>query len=312
MTNSNLHSNHRHIHRRSSITALQQQQQQQGSAMNQNNDFGDHHDGKNDNNKNKASSSSSSSASSSSSSHPSIRRTKSMTKQYVVLGAHLFAVSIFILINRFVGPWPIAFLQALKEPYWLLIHYLSATMFAGTIVVSAILENMIVNKTTFNKNDTDNDSTDTDNDMNDTAATTIQDQNKLIHFWFQQVPQMDARLVLPSVVTLLVSGTATAHSRYGGGSLALAPKHITLMFAHLLAFMAWWIVTDITTRSKVLEYYHDAGSSSSKNNNNKRNNNKTNRLQQVLKWRKVSNIGSCLFVLVLFAIMTLKPGMPMI
>lgn len=193
--------------------------------------------------------------------------------QYMTLGVSLLSVSAFILVNKFVGPWPVPMFEALPDKYWLLIHYVSGTMFAGTIVVSAILENMVTS-----------------------AKSQENFKDQLLQFWFERVPQMDAQLVLPSIVLLLVSGTANSFYRYG--SLMEAPKHIMLVFVHLVAFLIWWACTDITTQAKVLEWYHrddndDADTS----------------LKQILNWRKISNVGSCMFLLALFAIMTLKPGM---
>jgi hypothetical protein len=190
----------------------------------------------------------------------------SKAPQYIGLGLLLSSVTAFILINRFVGPWPASIIYAVPEEYWLIFHYLGATLFAGSIILTTCMEWLV-------------------------ASSNIPAVQK---FWFERVPVLDLAIVVPGVVTALVAGTAVADWRYGG--LATSPKHIGLAGMHMILFFLWWALTDLTTQSKAKEYFLEGNANTDKNSN-------------IMLMRKVSNLGSCLFVVVLYCIMTFKPGL---
>jgi hypothetical protein len=185
--------------------------------------------------------------------------------EIIGLGLLLLSVSAFILINRFVGPWPASIIYAVPSEYWRLFHYLGATVFGGSIILTTCMEWLIV-------------------------SCNIPSVQK---FWFERVPLLDLGIVVPGVVTVLVAGTALTDWRYG--SLTEAPKYIEMAGISMILFFLWWALTDLTTQSKAKEYFLEGNENTDKDSN-------------IVQLRKVSNIGSCVFVVVMFWIMTFKPG----
>lgn len=214
--------------------------------------------------------------------HASILSTDEDSKEeYVKLGLLLSSVSAFILVNQFVGPWPADVIYAVPEQYWLLLHYLGGTVFAGSILLSTCMEWLVVSSL----------SSSSSSSKNKNNNTQIQE------FWFDSVPLLDLNIVVPSVIITLVAGTAAADWRYG--SLASSPQHISLAGMHMIFFFLWWALTDVTTQSKAKDYLlqlQDEEAEEDTDNN-------------IMLLRRVSNIGSCVFVLVLYSIMTIKPGL---
>jgi hypothetical protein len=113
-------------------------------------------------------------------------------------------------------------------------------------------------------------------------------------FWFTQVPRVEGRVVLPALTGSIVSGVAQAFERYG--SLGDAPLHVKSIIHLLAAFGMWWGWTDRTTQGPALEAATSQQVTDSK-------------LPSVLLWRRFSNLVSCLFIIVLYGIMVLKPGL---
>jgi hypothetical protein len=111
---------------------------------------------------------------------------------------------------------------------------------------------------------------------------------------FLIVPRVEGRVVLPALTGSIVSGVAQAFERYG--SLGDAPLHVKSIIHLLVAFGMWWGWTDRTTQGPALEAATSQQVTDSK-------------LPSVLLWRRFSNLVSCLFIIVLYGIMVLKPGL---
>ncbi|GKZ01374.1 hypothetical protein MPSEU_001088300 [Mayamaea pseudoterrestris] len=114
-------------------------------------------------------------------------------------------------------------------------------------------------------------------------------------FWFTQVPGVEQALVLPGLTGSIVSGVLHAFQKYG--SLTEAPFHVTSAVYLLLLFGVWWGVTDQTTQGKAFDYVMSDQDMSD------------DKLPTVMLVRRVSNIVSCGFLVALYAVMVLKPGM---
>lgn len=210
--------------------------------------------------------------------------------EWMGLGALLTCLTAFILVNQFVGPWPTSLLEAMSPPQWLLLHYLGGVLFAGGIVVSTALEWLVV----------------------ETAAASGDDEAPnnvapVLDFLFQRVPIMDAALVVPGLALALVSGVAVAAAYYNG--LAAAPTHIVWAFRTLVAFAAWWGLTDVATQGPAAAAVQEWKEQLETNNKDDYGGvSTTTDLPRILYQRRLSNIGSCLFVVALYSIMALKPG----
>lgn len=121
------------------------------------------------------------------------------------------------------------------------------------------------------------------------VATGERDVSK---FWFEQVPKVEKAVVLPALTGSMISGVAQAFLRYE--SLRMAPRHIKSTMHLLFLFGIWWGVTDRHTQSKAQQVVEEDTS--------------RGRLPGVLRVRRISNVVSCLFLVVIYAIMVLKPG----
>lgn len=205
--------------------------------------------------------------------------------ELVGLGVLLTVLTSFILVNQFVGPWPMEVLTALPPPSWLLLHYLGGVLFAGGIVVTTALEWLVVEATT---------------EEAKKISHKRQPSNPIapvLNFLFDRVPIMDAALVVPGLALALVSGVAVATAYYEG--LATSPPHIVWAFRTLVAFAIWWAATDVATQGpagEAIREWSENGSADAP-------------LPSILYRRRLSNIGSCLFIVALYAIMALKPGL---
>jgi hypothetical protein len=115
--------------------------------------------------------------------------------------------------------------------------------------------------------------------------------NQVMEFWFEKVPTLDGAVVLPSLTVTILSGMAQASQDYG--SIQEAPPYIKGSLHVLLTFAVWWAVTDVFTQRATQHAIQTKNDTS---------------LQRVLRRRKWSNVGSCLFVSALYTLMAYKPG----
>lgn len=180
------------------------------------------------------------------------------------------SLSIFILVNNFVGPWPMPQMEDVPERFWRATHVISGMLFGGGIIITTAIEWLVAS----NKNP------------------------PVLQFWFDKVPLLDAVIVLPSLTISVISGTGVAIENYGG--LGTSPPHIAITFYALVAFATWWAATDLTTQGKTLVEVNEWVIASTNDNGQE--------MPKIVTLRRISNIVSCLFVLALFAIMILKPG----
>ena len=173
----------------------------------------------------------------------------------------LLAISAFIAINVKVNPFPQSLLLTLSRPQWALVHAISSMMFGGTILLSTLIENLVISSR----------------------------KSAVVRFWFVSVPRLDSLVVLPALTGSIISGIGQATIDYGG--MVGAPKHVTGAVHALLTFGLWWGATDITTQERAkelarsLDGEYDAllqGDGDAMN---------------LLKWRRISNIVSCLMVI---------------
>jgi hypothetical protein len=182
------------------------------------------------------------------------------------------AVSAFVLINNFVGPWP-EFMGHVHERVWFVCHMLGGMLFGGGVILTTVIEWMVAQ----NKN------------------------GDVLSFWFDKVPLLDAAIVLPGLTLAMISGIGLAIVRYGG--LAIAPHHIQIVFWTLVAFAAWWALTDLTTQGGALTQVNEWAASTAGQDESSRGD-----VPRVVRLRKISNILSCIFVILLYSEMVFKPG----
>ena len=182
-------------------------------------------------------------------------------------------ISIFILINNFIGPWPDA-MNGVPERVYFTLHMLGGMLFGGGIILTTAIEWLVVQ----NKN------------------------APVLQFWFDKVPLLDAAIVLPALTVSMISGTGLTIKRYGG--LALAPAHIPIVFYTLIAFAAWWASTDLMTQGKSLAAVNEWAITTATETDD----DNVTSVPSVVDNRKISNAVSCLFVFALYIIMVMKPG----
>jgi hypothetical protein len=104
-------------------------------------------------------------------------------------------------------------------------------------------------------------------------------------FWFEEtVDRAETLLVLPGLTGLIVSGVPQSWLTYER-NLQQAPLHVQLPLQLLAAFGLWWLLTDLRLRGT-----HAAVD---------------DKVQIKRRW---SNIVSCLFLIMIYGIMVLKPG----
>lgn len=188
--------------------------------------------------------------------------------------AWISAISAFVLINNFVGPWPSPFMAQVPERVWFLLHMLGGMLFGGGILLTTATEYLVAQ----HKN------------------------SSVLQFWFDKVPLLDTSIVLPGLTLAMISGVGLAIEHYNG--LGDAPRHIQYVFWALVAFASWWAVTDLTTQGSALNAIneHAAAAIHSEGENNEPD------IPPVVMKRTISNVVSCLLVLVIYSIMVLKPG----
>ena len=104
--------------------------------------------------------------------------------------------------------------------------------------------------------------------------------------------QIESLLVLPGVTFSFISGVVQSHQSYG--SLRYAPRHVKSALHVMLLFGAWWVFADRRSQKDLLQ--GDESGDALLFDKDK-----------VIK-RRFSNVVSCLFLVVLYGIMILKPG----
>ena len=186
------------------------------------------------------------------------------------LAAWMGALTTFLLVNNYVGPFPTNIATAVPVKAWGLMHGVGGMLFGGGIILTTCIEWLVINS----KN------------------------QSVWNFWFKKVPDLDSKIVLPALTASIVSGTALAVDHYN--SLSQAPFHVTAALGTLLAFAGWWGITDLTTQGratdKIAEVTADAQDSDKL------------KIPGILEFRKFSNLVSCGFVAALYYIMITKPG----
>ena len=192
--------------------------------------------------------------------------------ELIFLGIWGVSICAFILINNFYGPWPLA-MKSVPERVFFLSHMIGGMLFGGGIILTTCIERAVAKS----------------NDA------------KVLKFWFTKVPELDGLIVVPALTISMVSGTGLSIVRYGG--LNIAPPHVGAIFWTLIAFMAWWATTDLTTQTTSLkavqEMYEKSMASDGK---------ELVETPKVVVDRHFSNVVSCFFVLTLYSMMVLKPG----
>jgi hypothetical protein len=144
------------------------------------------------------------------------------TVEFLALGTWIAALSSFLLINNYVGPWPQA-LTSVPVQYYGLAHALSAMLFGGGIVLTTMIEWLVVSSK----------------------------KPSVLNFWFAKVPDLDSKIVLPGLTGSIVSGVGLTVDHYD--TLGDAPPHVVAAISALLAFAGWWAVTDLTTQGAATE-----------------------------------------------------------
>ncbi len=193
---------------------------------------------------------------------------KPQKKHSILVTLWIHLISVFVLANyRLESCWPTA-LASVSVSQLSFVHALSAMLFSGSIITTTVLEWIVV--------------------AGQDAAVQ--------QFWFEKVPQVERFLVIPALTGSMVSGVAQAFAYYG--SLRYAPRHVKSSMHVLTLFGLWWGTTDRTTQGKAYEAaFQQPGNGVARNNN----------VPAVFQQRRISNIVSCLFLVVLYGIMILKP-----
>ena len=191
--------------------------------------------------------------------------------ELILLAVWGVSLSAFILINNAYGPWPLAMKQV-PERIFFLFHMYGGMLFAGGIILTTAIEREVAKS----------------NDP------------QVLKFWFDKVPALDGLIVVPALTVSMVSGTGLSIVRYGG--LNIAPPHVDAIFWVLIMFLTWWATTDLTTQGAALNSAERA-----------REEYEQGLVEEfvtpkIVVDRHFSNVVSCFFVLLLYAMMVTKPG----
>ena len=191
--------------------------------------------------------------------------------ELVLLAVWGVSLSAFILINNSVGPWPL-FMKQVPERVFFLFHMYGGMLFAGGIILTTCIEREVAKS----------------NDP------------QVLKFWFDKVPALDGLIVVPALTVSMISGTGLSTVRYGG--LNIAPPHVDAIFWVLIAFLAWWATTDLTTQGAALKSAERAREEFEVG--------LTDEFvtPKIVMDRHFSNVVSCFFVLLLYSMMVMKPG----
>lgn len=190
--------------------------------------------------------------------------------ELILLGVWGVAISGFILVNNFYGPWPL-FMKSIPERTFFLGHMVGGMLFGGGIILTTCIERLVAKS---------------------------QDPT-VLRFWFDKVPELDGLIVVPALTISMISGTGLSIRRYGG--LNIAPPHVDAIFWVLVAFMAWWAATDLTTQGTALKAVNQMFERYEQGEEGLE-------TPKVVVDRHVSNVVSCFFILLLYSFMVLKPG----
>ena len=194
--------------------------------------------------------------------------------EIVAVGIWMALLSSFLLLNNFSGPWPSTLPTLFPDAVWLFIHAVTGMLFSGGIILTTLIEWLVVGEAL--------------------RRDSKQGVQSILQFWFGKVPTLDICVVLPALTAAIFSGTGLACLRYG--SLDQAPIHVKASLHALVTFAIWWGSTDLTTQlpaQSALMKMNDDDTS----------------LPRVLSLRRLSNLVSCAFVVDLYGLMILKPGL---
>ncbi|KAL7512864.1 hypothetical protein ACHAXN_009977 [Cyclotella atomus] len=191
--------------------------------------------------------------------------------ELILLAVWGVSLSAFILINNAYGPWPL-FMKQVPERIFFLFHMYGGMLFAGGIILTTAIEREVAKS----------------NDP------------QVLKFWFDKVPALDGLIVVPALTVSMISGTGLSIVRYGG--LNIAPPHVDAIFWVLIMFLTWWAATDLTTQGAALNSAERA-----------REEYEQGLVDEfvtpkIVVDRHFSNVVSCFFVLMLYAMMVTKPG----
>jgi len=227
--------------------------------------------------------------------------TTSTTAAIIPITLWFVSLSYFIVRNYTSGPWIPFFSSVVSKRGWVFLHALSNTFFAGGIILSTIMEWYIIRSAS-------------------SSSSSNMKSPEIIKYWFLGInSRIDKGIVLPALTCSIVAGFAQAALDYG--SMMQAPVHIRSAVHILATFALWWLITDLPTQSRartaIVKWYQQrstaaaaAAAADSGKNDDSSSLLSSLELPRVLYWRRWSNIVSCLFVVSLYAIMSLKPGYP--
>jgi hypothetical protein len=163
-------------------------------------------------------------------------------------------------------------MKQVPERIFFLFHMYGGMLFAGGIILTTAIEREVAKS----------------NDP------------QVLKFWFDKVPALDGLIVVPALTVSMISGTGLSIVRYGG--LNIAPPHVDAIFWVLIMFLTWWATTDLTTQGAALNSAERA-----------REEYEQGLVEEfvtpkIVVDRHFSNVISCFFVLLLYAMMVTKPG----
>ena len=167
-----------------------------------------------------------------------------------------------------------ALFETIKLPVWNFVHAVSGMLMGGTIITTTVLEWMILNNN------------DSDGPSGNVVPPSIQS------LW-----SLESLIVLPAVTGSMVSGLAQSYLMYDG--IGFAPKYVKAALHMMLTFGIWWAIMDKKSQRQLVqsvEALQDVVDSTETNNNT-----------SVWMKRKIANVVSCGLVILLYAIMILKP-----
>lgn len=193
------------------------------------------------------------------------------------VGTLITALSAFLLVNNFVGPWPADLFEATPVKAFGLTHALGGMLFGGGIIITTLLEWLAVGSK----------------------------DPSVLKFYFDKVPKLDAFVVLPALAASILSGVGIAVDHYG--SLGESPFHVVGAISTLLIFAIWWAVTDASTQEAANVAIEDWVATLEKKDDSTTVSASTE-VPQIVSRRRISNIVSCMFVAAIYAFMVLKPG----
>lgn len=212
------------------------------------------------------------------------------SKRILLFWVHL--LSIFIATNYFRSTLFPSFLHSIPLKIWSLIHALGAMAFSGGIITTTLLEwnlpRLIAKSGLANAN--------TPNNKNSVI--------ELLRWLFR----IESSLVLPGVTLTLFSGVVQSHQTYG--TFRHAPRHVKSALHLMLVFAVWWVIMDRRSQKSLLgnEYYGDGDDNLFASSSSDVTSGAYYEEDKIVA-RRLANIVSCLFLVILYGIMILKPGL---